>query len=151
MYNYTFIKENNLLLPAWLMREDDYFSTSFYNLTNRIWIIQYAWYYYFIENPTSLTHTAMKKFDPRFIDWLNAMKEINPMDKFHGNCKEYFLIRAVIFYLLYSWRWVSSNEFMTEYKKLFWWLKKNIPNYRKNKLQVEEWKENGKIKFIPPE
>jgi len=133
MFKTSVIKNNNLLYPVWLIREDAYFSTSFYNLTNKIWIIQYAWYYYFIENPTSLTHTAMKKFDPRFIDWLSAMKEIKPMDKFHEICNEYFLIRGVVFYLLYSWRWVSSNEFMIEYKKLFWWLKKNIPNYRKNK------------------
>lgn len=133
MFKTSIIKDNNLLFPVWLIREDAYFSTNIYNLTNKIWIIQYAWYYYFIENPTSLTHTAMKKFDSRFIDWLSTMKEIKPMDKFHKICKEYFLIRAVVFYLLYSWKWVSSKEFMAEYKKLFLWLKNNIPNYRKNK------------------
>lgn len=133
MFKASIIKDNNLLFPVWLIREDAYFSTKIYNLTNKIWIIQYAWYYYFIENPTSLTHTAMKKFDPRFIDWLDLIYNIKPLNKDNKLYKDYYLIRAIITYLLYSWKWASSKEFMTEYKKLFWRLKKNIPNYRKNK------------------
>lgn len=133
MFKHSIIKKNNLEFPVWLIREDSFFNTNFYNLTNKIKVIQYVWYYYFIENPTSLTHTFGKKFDPKFTEWLEVMNNIKPLDDFHRECKEYFLIKSIIVYLLYSGRSATSCEFLSEYKRLFWWLKKNIPNYRKNK------------------
>lgn len=129
----SFLLGNNIKFLNNSLREDAHFNITIFNSTKKITIIHHAWYYYRISNDDSMCKTICRKFDPNYIDWLDKMWEIKPIDKFHEICKEYFLIRAVIFYLLYSWRWVSSNEFMAEYKKLFWWLKKNIPNFKKNK------------------
>ena len=60
-------------------------------------------------------------------DYINFEKVENP------ELHRYFIIRYIIWYLLYSGKQATKEKFMTEYKKYFLWMEKNIPDYRKNK------------------
>lgn len=129
----SFLIENELYFPDINMREDVFFNLKMYNTTRKIKIINYVWYCYCVSNNNSMTKTIHKSFDENFVKWLNLIKSIKPIDINNKIILEYCIIQSCICYLLYSWKWVSSEEFFTEYKKLFWWLKENIPNYRRNK------------------
>lgn len=133
MFRTSVIKENKLEFPVWLIREDAYFSTKFYNITNKIKIIDYAWYYYYIENQASLSHTTMKKFESNFLDWCDVMNSIKPLNEFNNECKNYLIIRAAITNLLYAWRNEKYKSFINEYKKIYSRLDSNIKWWRKNK------------------
>lgn len=129
----SFLKEKNIRFLDNSLREDAHFNITVFNYTRNIAIINYAWYYYRISNNDSMCKTICRKFDPWFIEWLNKMWEIKPIDDENKEMKNYAIIRACIFYLLYSWRYLSSKDFIFEYKKLFKWLKYNISWYWKNK------------------
>ena len=102
-----------------------------YNKTKKIKIIDNVGYNYFY-NANSLSNTAHKGFkkDIRIIELLDL---INVKDSYNLELNQYYIIRYIIWYLLYSGKTASSDDFIAEYKKLFGWLENNIPNYKKNK------------------
>ena len=129
----SFLQKNNIKFLDKMLREDAHFNITIFNCTKKIAIIHDAKYYYRISNDDSMCKTLCRKFDPNYIEWLNKMWEIKPIDNENKEMKDYAIIRACIFYLLYSWMYWSSREFVLEYKKLFEWIKDNIPQYWKNK------------------
>lgn len=115
------------------LREDAHFNINIYNHTKNIAIIAETKYFYRISSDNSMCKTLCKKFDPNYIDRLNLMMEIKPIDKENAVMKDYFILRACIIYLLYSGRYETSDRFINEYKKIFNQIKNNMPNYIKNK------------------
>lgn len=111
--------------------EDVYFNLMIYNQTNKIDVISDIGYNYFY-NSASLSNTAHKGFKKE-IKIIELLSLINVQESYNLEMNQYYIIRYVIWYLLYSGRTASSKEFMEEYRLLFGWLKKNIPNYKKNK------------------
>ncbi len=134
MFKSEFVKKNKIEFPKWLFRQDSVFNMRAFNLTKKIAYIHYAWYYYNLVNEWAVTQNQFKKFDPRIIEWLDLLNNIEPIDWDNKEMKEYAIVRACISYLLYSWVTATRKEFIAEYNKIFWWLKKNIPNYCKNKF-----------------
>ncbi len=126
-----FLNYNNIRFLDTNSSEDVYFNLMIYNKTEKIKIIDNVGYNYFY-NANSLSNTAHKGFkkDIRIIELLNL---INVRDSYNLELNQYYIIRYVIWYLLYSGKTASPDDFITEYKKLFGWLESNIPNYKKNK------------------
>ena len=126
-----FLNDNNIQFLDTNSSEDVYFNLMIYNKTKKIKIIDNVGYNYFY-NANSLSNTAHKGFkkDIRIIELLDL---INVKDSYNLELNQYYIIRYIIWYLLYSGKTASSDDFIAEYKKLFGWLENNIPNYKKNK------------------
>ncbi len=126
-----FLNDNNIRFLDTNSSEDVYFNLMIYNKTEKIKIIDNVGYNYFY-NANSLSNTAHKGFkkDIRIIELLDL---INVKDSYNLELNQYYIIRYIIWYLLYSGKTASSDDFIAEYKKLFGWLENNIPNYKKNK------------------
>ncbi len=131
IYSADFLKRHALRFPITTASEDVYFNAMFINAGARIGYIRHTGYYYYF-NPASLSNTAHKGFSES-VDILELMNAINYPDINERELHEYFIIRYIIWYLLYSGKNVSKQRFMQEYGKYFDWLEKNIPAYRHNK------------------
>ncbi len=124
----SFLIKNNIEFLDTNSSEDVYFNIMLYNKTNKIKIIDDVGYNYFY-NASSLSNTVHKGFnkDVKIIDLINVNKSYN------SEMNQYYIIRYIIWYLLYSGKNASEDMFVCEYRKLFGWLNNNIPNYKKNK------------------
>ena len=91
--------------------------------------------YFYYYNPISLSNTLHKGFNQK-VDILGLVTKINYKNINNVELNQYFIIRYLIWYLLYYGTSATRKEFMFEYNKLFQWLEKNIPNYRKNKYII---------------
>lgn len=131
LYKKSFLLNNNILFLDTKASEDVYFNLNAYSKNPKIKIINNIGYYY-VYNSTSLSNTLHKGFKED-VDIIGLVTEINYNDIKNIDLNQYYIIRYLIWYLLYSGKVASKKEFMKEYKKLFSWLKNNIPNYKKNK------------------
>lgn len=131
LYKKDLIVNNSIKFLDTNMSEDTYFNVKIYELNPRIKSISYIGYNYY-TNPTSISNTKHKGFS-KDIDFLEFLKELQSKKIDNQELHNYFLIRYVIWYLLYSGKVSSSKEFLKYYMEYFDWLKKNISNYKKNK------------------
>lgn len=125
-----FIVKNNINFLDTNSSEDVYFNIMLYNATDKIKIIDDTGYNYFY-NANSLSNTIHKGFneDVKVIELLDL---INVDKSFNLEINQYYIIRYIIWYLLYSGKNSSYDRFIKEYNKLFNWLDNNIPSYKKN-------------------
>ena len=130
IYRKDFLKENNILFPDTTSSEDVYFNCLVINCGAKIGFIDNTGYYYYF-NPASISNTAHKGFSEK-VDILELMESINFPTIPDKDIHEYFIIRYIIWYLLYAGKNVSSEKFLGEYNKYFAWLQKNIPDYKRN-------------------
>ena len=128
--NREFLIKNNIYFLDTNSSEDVYFNIIIYNITDKIGIINDTGYYYYY-NSSSLSNTVHKGFkkDVKIIELLEQINLNNCIDL---NMNQYFVIKYCIWYLLYSGRTASKQEFMDEYIKLFTWLSNNIKDFEKN-------------------
>lgn len=131
LYKRTFLIENNISFLDTTASEDVYFNALVYSKNPNIKIIDDTGYYY-VYNSNSISNTLHKGFNQK-VDIIGLVDKINYKDINNVKLNQYFIIRYLIWYLLYSGKKATSKEFMFEYNKLFNWLKSNIPDYRKNK------------------
>lgn len=130
LYKKSFLTKNKITFLDTTASEDVYFNLLAYSKNPKIKIIDNIGYYY-IYNPTSLSNTLHKGFNKN-VDILGLVTEIN-YDKIQNKeLNQYYIVRYLIWYLLYSGRTASKKDFIDEYSKLFNWLKSNIPNYKQN-------------------
>ena len=127
----SFLEKNNISFLNTNSSEDVYFNLMIYNTTNKIGIIDYSGYYYFY-NSNSISNTAHKGFKKE-IKIIELLDLINVKESYNLELNQYYVIRYIIWYLLYSGKTATPKSFVLEYHKLFDWLEKNIPNYKKNK------------------
>lgn len=133
------------------MSEDIYFNIRVYELNPRIKSIEYVGYNYY-TNPNSISNTKHKGFNDK-IDFTGFVKELMSNNIENKEMHEYFIIRYIIWYLLYSGKETSSKCFYEHYINYFSWIKKNISNYKKNKYirfngPKGEDRKVGKIVYI---
>ena len=131
LYKKDLIVNNNIKFLDTNMSEDTYFNIKIYELNPKIKSISYIGYNYY-TNPTSISNTKHKGFS-KDIDFIGFIKELQSKKINNKELHNYFLIRYVIWYLLYSGKVSSSKVFMSYYNEYFEWLNKNIFNYKKNK------------------
>lgn len=131
LYKYSFIKENNIKFLDTKIADDFYFNILAYKKTSKIKIIDnvgYQWMY----NDQSLSNNENKKL--QYVDELiKTLDKVNQDVSIKDAILEYFYIRTVIYYILFSSKKVTYKKVIFEYKKLFNWLKLNTTNYKKNK------------------
>ena len=132
LYKTSYMKENGFKFLKTAIADDFYFNIFAYNSTEKIKIINNTGYYWMF-NANSLSNTDSKKLNRTddLIKTLNTIKQdLNPKNK---ELIEYFYIRTVIYYILFSSKKVEYNLVIDAYEKLFNWLKQNTDNYYKNK------------------
>lgn len=126
-----FLTDNKIEFLDTNSSEDVYFNLMIYNKTKKIKIIDNIGYNYFY-NKNSLSNTAHKGFKKE-IKIIELLDLINVEESYNLELNQYYIIRYIIWYLLYSGRTASSSSFVEEYNKLFTWLNNNISNYKNNK------------------
>lgn len=134
LYKTSFIKENNLFFTNSKIADEFYFNVIGYNLTNKIKILnttKYHWMY----NDESLSNTDNKKLN--YVDELLSVLEridcklketqINDIELIN-----YFYLRTVIYYLLFSCKKVEKSKILESYNKMFGWLEEKNKKIYKN-------------------
>lgn len=144
MYKKSFLESHQIEFLDTSASEDVYFNVLAYSKNPKIDIVDDVGYFYYY-NPSSLSNTVHKGFNQK-VDILGLVQKINYEEIDNVELNQYFIIRYLIWYLLYSGKTASSKEMMMEYKKFFDWLRKNIPNYRNN--QYIKHCPKGEIKQI---
>lgn len=135
-----FLIKNNIYFLDTNSSEDVYFNIIIYNITDKIGIINDTGYYYYY-NSASLSNTVHKGFK-KDVKIIELLEQINLNNCFDLNMNQYFVIKYCIWYLLYSGRTASKQEFMAEYIKLFTWLNNNIKDFEKN-MYISLFKPKG--------
>lgn len=144
MYRRDFIIKNDIEFLDTTASEDVYFNVCAYSKNPKIKIIDDIGYFYYF-NPNSISNTQHKGFNKN-VDILQLVDTINYEFIENIALNQYFIIRYLIWYLLYSGKSAKGNDFMNEYKNYFCWIDKNIPTYRTNKYLKKFPKgENKKI------
>ena len=123
LYKRDFLVKNKIEFFSYGIGEDVYFNLLYYSKTNKIKIInnkEYNWFY----NDKSVSNTNQRGLK-KCVDitvLLNKLLEfINLNDKYN----QYFLERYIYWYLLFSGRDASREDFQKEYYKYLDWLNKN--------------------------
>ena len=131
IYKKSFIEQHKILFPDTTASEDVYFNSLVIKNNAKIGYIKDTGYYYYF-NPVSISNTAHKGFSEN-VNILDLMHSINFKEIQDIDVHRYFIIRYIIWYLLYAGKDVTPDKFIAEYKKYFSWLNINIPNYEKNR------------------
>lgn len=131
LYTKEFLVNNNITFLDTTASEDIYFNALAYSKNPKIKIIDNVGYYY-CYNEISVSNTLHKGFN-QSVDIIGLVTAINYKNIKNVTLNQYFIIRYLIWYLLYSGKNSNSKEFNFEYLKLFSWLRENIPDYKKNK------------------
>ncbi|HEL2383759.1 TPA: glycosyltransferase family 2 protein [Streptococcus suis] len=120
IYRKDFIIDNELQFLDYIIGEDVYFNLQVYSLTKKISTIDYVGYNWF-DNIESISNTAHKGFKKEAdITYLFSM--LNKKIKLDDSLTKYYLKRFYIYYLLYSGRTATYQDFLFEYKKIKGWL-----------------------------
>lgn len=149
LYKTSFLKENKLYFLKTAIADDFYFNIFAYNLAEKMKIIDDTSYHWMF-NDKSLSNTDSKNLN-RTEDLLGTLtqikKDLKLKDEQTKELLEYFYIRTVIYYILFSCKKVKYNKIIEEYNKLFNWLENNTKNYKNNKY-VKFNNKDGEISSV---
>jgi glycosyltransferase involved in cell wall biosynthesis len=150
LYKRDFIVKNHIEFLNYGIGEDVYFYIQVLDKTSNIKIINYIGYNWFY-NVKSVSNTLHKGFNKN-IDILflieKTKEKVNGEGIILKGIVDYFYIRLIIYYLLWSGRTSSSNEFLLEYRRLSKYLQNNFPGYQDILLYHTPNGETLKVKFI---
>lgn len=137
LYRREFILENNLKFINMNIAEDIHFNLLAYNLTDKIKIINYVGYNWFI-NTSSISNTIHKDISKieifKFLNTsYNDLKNIGAIEK-NYEILEYYFTTYILMFLGMSTSKAKFKVISKEYDKLYGWLKERFPKYKKNKL-----------------
>ena len=122
IYRTEFLKTNNLEFFDYGIGEDIIFNLAAYKATDKIGLLDYKgynWYY----NSQSISNTSQRGFSPK-IDILVLFSKIFELGK-PSELEVYYLKRYYVWYLLFSGRSSSNQEFIHQYIRIKEWLKEN--------------------------
>ena len=128
IFKKDFLISNDIQFLNTNIGEDVYFNIICSLYTSKINYITYDGYYWFF-NEASVSNTSHTGFrdgvDITFM--LNEIKSIiTEHNLYSSNLYQYFFYRYIVWYLLYSGKTASPDDFMKEYKKLKIWSKSNL-------------------------
>lgn len=137
IYRKDFIINNRIEFLDNNIGEDIYFNLVAMLLARDVRIVNYVGYNWFY-NRESISSTKHKSFDKVDIFKLlnSCYDELIKRKLLEKNywLIEFFFYRFIIWFLLYAAKGEKKTEIDKVYEKLFDWLKKRFPDYRKNKL-----------------
>lgn len=122
IYRTEFLKTNNLEFFDYGIGEDIIFNLAAYKTTDKIGLLDYKGYNWYYNN-LSVSNTSQRGFSPK-TDILVLFSKILEL----GNPSElevYYLKRYYVWYLLFSGRTSSNQEFIHQYIRIKEWLKEN--------------------------
>ena len=122
VYRTEFLKTNNLEFFDYGIGEDIIVNLAAYKATDKIGLLDYKgynWYY----NSQSISNTSQRGFSPK-IDILVLFSKIFELGK-PSELEVYYLKRYYVWYLLFSGRSSSNQEFIHQYIRIKEWLKEN--------------------------
>ena len=122
VYRTEFLKTNNLEFFDYGIGEDIIFNLAAYKTTDKIGLLDYKGYNWYYNNQ-SVSNTSQRGFSPK-TDILVLFSKILEL----GNPSElevYYLKRYYVWYLLFSGRTSSNQEFIHQYIRIKEWLKEN--------------------------
>lgn len=121
IFRRQFLVDYNIQFLNTYIGEDTYFNLSAYQYTNKIKCIDYVGYnwYYNDESVSNTKQRGLKK-ECDILILLDAVDKI--IKNRNDELINYFMVRHIIWYLLFSGKDASSERFMEEYHRLFTWL-----------------------------
>ncbi len=143
----SFLVDNDIEFGDFKLGEDSYFTVTAYNHTNKIKTMSYIGYNW-VQHPTSVSNTIQKKGIASPIPFLKALKDRNKNLRYISEeMFVYFVVKFVVWNLYYICDDVDKNEIKDYNSEYFGWLKKEYPNYKKNK-QISLFKPKGEETMI---
>lgn len=118
-----YIIENNIQFLDYPLGEDIYFNMQIYHKSNRVKKIEYIGYNWYLNNGSvsRTTHRGLK-------EECDALFMLDKVDEAIEHSRElkyrYWYVKWVVWYLGYSGRSASREEFVKESERLFGWLEK---------------------------
>ena len=122
IYRTEFLKTNNLEFFDYSIGEDIIFNLAAYKTTDKIGLLDYKGYNWYYNNQ-SISNTSQRGFSPK-IDILVLFSKILDLGK-PSELVVYYLKRYYVWYLLFSGRSSSDQEFIQQYIRIKEWLKEN--------------------------
>ena len=122
VYRTEFLKTNNLEFFDYGIGEDITFNLAAYKTTDKIGLLDYKGYNWYYNNK-SISNTSQRGFSPK-IDILVLFSKILELGK-PSELVVYYLKRYYVWYLLFSGRSSSDQEFIHQYIRIKEWLKEN--------------------------
>ena len=122
IYRTEFLKTNNLEFFDYGIGEDIIFNLTAYKTTDKIGLLDYKGYNWYYNNQ-SVSNTSQRGFSPE-IDILVLFSKILELGQ-PSELVVYYLKRYYVWYLLFSGRTSSNQEFIHQYIRIKEWLKEN--------------------------
>ena len=122
VYRTEFLKTNNLEFFDYGIGEDIIFNLAAYKTTDKIGLLDYKGYNWYYNNQ-SISNTSQRGFSPK-IDILVLFSKILELGK-PSELVVYYLKRYYVWYLLFSGKSSSDQEFIHQYIRIKEWLKEN--------------------------
>lgn len=136
IYQLDYIRNNDIKFLDSNIGEDIHFTIQAVTLTSKIKITNYIGYNWFY-NEKSVSNTTHKNMDNnlQFEYLLNStLERIKNKRDIQDDYIEYYFIKLIIWFFLYSARGAHYNTVKKNRDKYFNWLDENFINYKKNKL-----------------
>ena len=122
VYRTEFLKTNNLEFFDYGIGEDIIFNLAASKTTDKIGLLDYKGYNWYYNNQ-SISNTSQRGFSPE-IDILVLFSKILELGK-PSELVVYYLKRYYVWYLLFSGKSSSDQEFIHQYIRIKEWLKEN--------------------------
>lgn len=119
-----YIVENDIRFLDYPLGEDLYFNMQLYHKSSKVKRISYIGYNWYLndESVSRTTHRGLKKI-------CDATYMLDKVDEAAGHSRalalQYWYVKWVVWYLGYSGRNASKEDFLYEADRLFGWLEKN--------------------------
>lgn len=134
IYKLEYIKNNDIVFLDSNIGEDINFTIQAVLLTKKITILDYIGYNWFY-NEESVSNTAHKNLNNNLqFDYLidNIYGVLSKRNLLDDDYIEYYFIKLIVWFLLYSTRGSDYSLILKELDKNFRWLKDKFPSYKKN-------------------
>ena len=160
LFRTEFIRENGIEFLKNKIGEDVYFNVVALNRGARVEVIDnagYKWYY----NDASVSNSVQNTFRDE-VDVIYLMDSIyeavssdgvsdrEGQDAFGASASpylEYFFLRYVCWYMLFSTRGSKKADIDKAYDKCFGWIRAHFPNYRRSKFIGVKMPKGENLKF----
>ena len=132
IYRRQFLLEHNIEFLDYGIGEDNFFNFQVYTKTDKVKIIPYTGYNWWF-NDESISNTSQRGFKKN-VDITFLMNSLYKLTSGKG-IYNYYYLRYVVWYLLFSGKSAKSDDFLKEYQKDFSWLKEH--NISQNFLKYQ--------------
>lgn len=141
-----FLIDNSISFLKTGIGEDVYFDLICYSYTDKICMLHNAMYTWF-DNPESVSNKQYTyindKTDPIYT-FKHIEHDLSKNSKIPRDLLEYYYIKFIIWFLLSSVQNSKKEDITKTYVKLFSWLRKKYPTYKKN-ANISLFKPKGDI------